>query len=265
MLDIVVSTIGSAGLIAVLAWLCRTWVKERLTSSIRLETDKNLAKFKMEMESESNRIKDFLAAGTAANSKVESTLLEHRINAIKKVWESVLSWQKASSITMMASVLSDDWIKKYSTDPGTKSTFDNILKSIDHDSFMSEQSKTESVRPFLPEATWAIYAAHHAFLSTRLAKAVLLTISSVDHSAIKWQTLERELVKKSAPADVFKIYENNPITGTERYLGYLREKLLSDFREMLSGQLAGQRAVSDAAEILGAAEALVKSPFEKPN
>ena len=121
---------------------------------------------------------------------------------------------------------------------------------------MKKQNETELVRPFLSEQIWALYAAYHSFLSARLAKASLLVIPGIDHAEVLSRFNERDLVKKSAPSDIFAIYEKNPYAGTEPYLRHLREEMLVQFREFLSGERAGNLAVQDAAKVLRAAEDL---------
>ncbi|OAD81586.1 hypothetical protein ATN89_24155 [Comamonas thiooxydans] len=256
MLELVLSSVGSAALVAAALWLGRTWIKERLTASIRLDTERDLAKLKSDLDRASQRIKDVAFAGTSANAKVEGTLLEHRISAVNKVWESVLSWQAVSAATTMVSFLSEDWLKRNASHPGTKSTFEQLLKDADHLNFMKRQNDTELVRPFLSEQIWALYAAYHSFLSARLVKASLLAIPSIDHAEVLSRFNERELVQKSAPAEIFAAYDNNPHVGTEPYLRYLREEMLMQFREFLSGERAGNLAAQDAARILHAAEDL---------
>lgn len=256
MLDIVQSSVGSAALLAAISWLCRAWIKERLTAGIRLETERELAKLKSGLDTAAQRIKDLALAGTSANAQVERALLEHRIGAVNKVWESVLNWQTLSVATMMVSVLSDDWLKKYASDPGTQSTFESLLKNADHLNFMKKQNQTELARPFLSERIWALYAAYHSFLSARLAKVSLLTIPGIDHAEALSRFNERDLVQQSAPPEILEIYEKNPHAGAEQYLRYLREEMLTQFREFLSGQRAGSLAVQDAAMILHAAEDL---------
>ncbi len=256
MLEVVLSSFGSAALVAAFLWLCRTWIKERLTASIRLETEQELAKLKSELDRASQQIRDLALAGTSANAHVEKALLEHRIRAVNKVWESVLSWQTVSVETMMVSVLSNDWLKENASDPGTRSTFEQLLKNTDHLNFMKKQNETELVRPFLSEQIWALFAAYHSFLSARLAKASLLAIPGIDHAEALSLVNERDLVQKSAPPEVLATYDKSPYVGTEPYLHYLREEMLSQFREFLSGERAGDLAVQDAAKILHAAEDL---------
>jgi hypothetical protein len=264
-LEVVQSSIGSAALVAAALWLGRTWIKERLTASIRLNTEQNLAKLKSDLDRTSQRIKDLALAGTSANAQVEGVLLEHRIGAVKKVWESVLRWQTVSVATMMVSVLSDDWLKENASHPGTKSTFEQLLKNTDHLNFMKQQSETELVRPFLSEQIWALYAAYHSFLSARLAKASLLAIDGIDHAEVLSRFNERDLVQQSAPSEVLAIYDKNPYVGTEPYLRYLREEMLMQFREFLSGERAGSLAVQDAARILHAAEDLAARSLATSN
>lgn len=264
MLEIIISTFGSVSLIGVAAWLGREWLKERLTASVRLETEQKLTKLKAELEAANQRIRDLASAGSAATAQAQSALLEHRIAAVQKVWESVQAWQQVSVATMMVSALPDDWVKKNASDPGTKSTFEQVLKGIDYPSFMKMQNQTELARPFLSESAWALYFAYHSFLSARLAKAKLLTISGIDHADVLPRFGERDLVAKSAPAEIVAAYDSNPYAATEPYLRFLRESMLAEFRDFLSGQRAGNQAVRDAAEVLRAAEDLAAKSSASP-
>jgi predicted HAD superfamily Cof-like phosphohydrolase len=158
--------------------------------------------------------------------------------------------------TMMVSVLPDEWMKKHASDPGTKSMFEQLLKNVDHLYIMKKQNETELVRPFLSEPAWALYSAYHSFLSARLIKASLLTLTGIDHFEVLSRFNERDLVDKSASEEISVAYDKNPYAGTEPYLRFLRERILTEFREFLSGQRAGNQAIQDAAQILHAADDL---------
>ena len=84
----------------------------------------------------------------------------------------------------------------------------------------------------------------------------MLTIAGIDHAEILSRIGERDLVLKSAPPEIVAMYDISPYAATEPYLRFLREKMLVEFRDFLSGQRAGNQAVQDAAEILRAAENL---------
>lgn len=254
--EVLTSSAGAAVLLGFVGWLSRTWLKERLTASLRLETEQKITRLKSELETANQRIHDLTAVGTSANSHVESALFEHRVAAVKTAWESVLAWQQVSVATMMVSVLPEDWVKNYASDPGTKSTFEQVLKGVDLQSFMKRQNETELMRPFLSESAWALCSAYHSFLSARLTKAIILTIPGVNHAKMLSQMNERDLVEKSAPSNILVLYDENPYAATEPYLRFMREKILDEFREFLSGERAGSKAVQDAALILKAAERL---------
>ena len=81
MLEIFITSIGSAALVAVALWLSRTWIRERLTASIRLETEKKLAILKSELETTTQRIRDISSAGTAASAQAEAVLVDLANNA----------------------------------------------------------------------------------------------------------------------------------------------------------------------------------------
>lgn len=255
-LEFLISSVSSAALIGVAIWLSRTWIKERLTASIHAETEERLAKLRSELEATNQKLRDLTAVAASANQQVESALLEHRIAAVKLVWETVQDWQQVTASTMIVSVLTEDWIKENASHHGTKSTFDQLLKGIDPPNFLKKQNRAFLARPFMSEPAWALYFALHSFLSTRLTKAMILTIPGLNHAEILERIDERELVAKSAPPNILAAYEKSPYAGTEPYLHYLREAMLDEFKEMLSGRRAGAEALRNAAQILQAAEAL---------
>jgi hypothetical protein len=258
-LDFLLTSVSSAALLAVVAWFSRTWIEKRLTASIHLETEGRLAKLKAELESTNQTIRDLAATAASANQQVETALLEHRIAAVKLVWETVQNWQQVIAVSMFVSVLPEEWIRQHASHGSTKTTVDQLLNGVDPAKFLKAQNQALLARPFLSEPAWALYFAFHSFLSSRLTKAWLLTLSGLDHSEILSRMNERDLVAKSAPPEILTAYDENASAATEPYLHYLREAMLLEFRKMLSGHSAGKQALEHAAEIVRAAEALTVS------
>jgi hypothetical protein len=255
-LDFLLSSISSASLVGIAIWLSRTWIKERLTASIHVETEERLAKLKSELEATNQKVRDLTSVAASANQQVESALLEHRIAAVKLVWETVQDWQQVTAATMFISVLTEDWIKQNASHHGTKSTFEQLLNGIEPMSFLKKQNRAFLTRPFLSEPAWALYFAYHSFLSTRLTKAMILTIPGLNHAEMLTRIGERELLAKSAPPGILAAYDKNAYAATEPYLHHLREEMLREFKEMLSGHRASAQALHNAAEVVQAAEAL---------
>ena len=196
------------------------------------------------------------SAGNTANSQIEAALLPHRIDAVKSAWTAVLNWNQVSAATVLAGLVSDDWIEKFASDPGAKQTFDVLLNDSNHLEFIKAQGEVERVRPFLSEPCWAIYYAHYSFMLARFTKAKLLSLPEVVPVDAIRGINERELIAQSAPEAILSAYDENNYLGTEKYLSYLKEKLVDEFRESLSSSRAGEQALFDAEKILAAAERL---------
>lgn len=169
----------------------------------------------------------------------------------------MLRWQQVSVATKMVSTLTDDWLENNASSPSTKLNFEQLLQDIDYLSFMKKQSEAELLRPFVSERIWALYWAYYSFLSTRLIKAKLLTIPGIKHYEMLLELNERNLVEKSATTEIFASYDKNSHQDAEPYLLYLKEEMVTEFREFLSSQRASNLAAQDTAKMLHAAEDLV--------
>lgn len=257
--EILISTFGSFALISIAAWLSKTWIKERLTASLRIETEKEISSFKSDLENTNQRLRDLVSIGSAANSQVENALLEHKIAAVKKIWESVISWREMNVVTMIIPAISESWVEENGAHPDTTKNFKQILDQANYIEFMKTQCETENIRPFVSENIWALYSAHSSLLSSRLMKASILSISGIDHKAIFQRVNERKLIENSSPEEILARYDSDVINGTQAYIDYIKDSLLKEFKYFLSGEYAGSRAVIDASRILQSSEELMKS------
>ena len=255
------STITLLGLVL---WLSKTWIKERLTADLRLETETKLEELKSQLARANESLSTLTSTGSAAMSQAQAALLQPKVNAIQTAWESVINWQQASAVTTFAAVLPLDWVRKYGSDPSTKSKFDIMLKNLKHLEFLKPLNETELVRPFLSKKGWALYFAYHSFYASRFTKASLLTISGIDHAAIWERTDERDLVAKSAPRELLDEYDANFLIGGTSFLNYLKEQMLEEFQSHLSGKRESDAAVANASAILSSAEKLVASTQHHP-
>lgn len=118
---------------------------------------------------------------------------------------------------------------------------------------------TELIRPFISERGWALYSAYSGFYVSRVTKASMLLIPSIDHAEIWRRINERDLVKASAPTEILELYDANILEGTTAFLKYLKDEMIGEFKMELSGMRDSESAVSNAAVMLEAAENLVQS------
>lgn len=262
--EILTTSTVTVGLFSAALWLGRTWIVARLTADIRLENDSKLEELKSQLQRANSALSDLTSAGHTAYSQVQVAILPHKIAAIDAVWKSVLAWNEMSTASMMVSALQMNWVKKYGSDPSTKTTFETILSAPGHLEFLKKRNETEFARPYVSERGWALYAAYSGFYMSRISKASMLLFPSIDHSKV-WQRIgERELLVASAPSEILSLYDKNILQGTNAYLNYLKDEMISEFQSELSGTRDSTLAVANAASILDAAEKLVQSSVPQP-
>lgn len=262
--EILSTALVAATLLGGAGWLFRTWIVARLTADIRLENDSRLEKLKANLQRTSDAVTSVSSAGSVAYSQSQVALLPHRISATNVVWSSVLEWNRMATVSMFVSVLPRDWIRTNASDPGTKSTFEALLGGKDYLDFLKKRGETEIVRPLVSEEAWALYAAFSALYLSRVSRAAMLTIPTLDHDEIWAKIDERALIKESAPAEILRSYDANILQGTSAYLEYLKKELLKVLRSDLSGSRDSESALNNASRIISAATELVQSSQAKP-
>ncbi|GEM_PF-1422912 len=264
MVDIFATAAVTVGLVSIALWLSRTWITARLTADIRLENDSRLEELKSQLGRANDSLSNLASAGGLAYSQSQISILPHKIKAIESVWGSVIAWNEMSAAAMFVAILTIDWVKKNGSDPSTKRTFETLLKNPEHLTFLKKRNETELIRPFISERGWALYSAYSGFYVSRVTKASMFLIPSIDHSEIWRRTNERDLVKASAPTEILASYDANILEGTNAFLKYLKDEMIEEFKMELSGMRDSEGAVSNAAVILEAAENLVQSSTRRP-
>lgn len=258
MTDIIATSAVTSFLIILALWLSRTWIKERLVADIRLENDSKLEKLKSQLQRTNETLTNITSAGGQAYSQSQVAILPYKIKAIETVWNSILAWHEMSVASMFVAVLPISWVRKNGADPSTKEHFEMLLQNPNHLKFLKERNYTELVRPFISERSWALYSAYNSFYISRITKASMFLISSVNHVEIWEKINERELIKASAPSHILELYDSNILEGTTEFLNYLKEEMIKEFEIVLSGKRDSESAASNAAFILKAAVDLAK-------
>lgn len=253
-----------AALISAAIWLSRNWIASRLSSDIQLDNDTKLEKIKSEIQQTNDRLANITSAGGQAFSTVHAELLPHKIKAIEALWRSVLKWNEMSVASSFVCMLSLDWIRKNASDPNTVKQFENLLDPPNDTKFLEQRNSVESYRPFVSDRIWALYSAYNSFYGSRIVRAGLFLIPTLDHAEIFENIDERALIEKSAPTSILEVYDANKFDGTNMYLNYLKEELVIEFQAELSGERDSSRAAKNTAEILSAANELINSVSTKP-
>lgn len=259
MKEIIFTSSVTTILIAILLWLFRTWIKERIEADIRLENDSKLEKLKSQLQKTNENLNNITSAGGHAYSQSQVNLLPYKIKAIETVWSSVIAWNEMTVASMFVANTPLSWVRRYGSDPSTKKNVDQLLQKDNYFKFCKERNDTELVRPFISDRGWALYYAYNSFYLSRILKAGVLRIPTLNHVEI-WENInERNLIKASAPDHIIELYDSNITDGTTAFLKYLQEEILKEFKIELSGARDSKSAASNTAKILKEAEDLVKN------
>lgn len=116
-LTAVTSSLGTAGLIAILGWLFRVWIGERLKSSLKHHYDQQLEQLKADLKgqgeanlthlkSEVDRQAEQLRIAASSFSEVQKATIVRKIEAVDALWVGVLHARRAfPSIIVMTDAL----------------------------------------------------------------------------------------------------------------------------------------------------------------
>lgn len=177
----VISSAGvSTALLAVLAWLLRNWISERLKAGIRHEYDDRLEKLKAELKaqgdaqltslkSELDRQAEKLRIASASFSEVQKATIARKIEAVDVLWQGIVDARDAfPSDAALTDVLYDRELARVYTDEGFAKLAEKLRK-LDHFAFFQTGFKdVQAVRPHLGEYTWAVYSTHRSLLTRAL-------------------------------------------------------------------------------------------------
>ncbi len=254
----------TAGLLIAVGWLARTWLKARLSESLRLETDITIERLRSELNAAENRIEAVTSAGIGSVAQMADATFPTKVVSIQQLWSAVLLWRSANAVTHIISAIDADYVRENGNDAGTKATFRKLLDSFNYLDLLKETNKAEEARPFVSDRAWALYYALNSFLATRVAKAALLSVVGSNAEEMWHRVDERALVAASAPADIVDAYDNNVMAGSTKFIAYLEREIISELRRNLSGEQSAPEAALQAADLVVAASNLLSAAEPPP-
>lgn len=174
------TVLGSAGvtsaLLIALSFLFRTWISERLKSSIKHDYDKRLAELSAELEvrsqshlgklrAEVDRQAEKLRISAASFSEVQKATISRKVEAVDVLWLTIIQTREAfPSAVTLTDILTNDELSRIHTDRDL-ARFSTGLKGLDRSIWMDVGFKeAQAVRPHLGEYIWAIYVTYRSIL-----------------------------------------------------------------------------------------------------
>ena len=185
----------SALLVAILGWLCRAWITERLKGSIKHEYDDRLEKLKAELKTqgdahlaslkaEVDRQAEKLRIAATSFSEVQKATITKKIEAVDVLWLGVIQARKAfPGILSLTDILTDEEMKGFYTDPSLRPYSARMGDIVEMDYFSAGLEEVERMRPHLGEYIWALYVTYRTVLGRSI---VLIKKGKEQPQKIAW-------------------------------------------------------------------------------
>jgi hypothetical protein len=273
-----INAVTTAMILAVVAWLLRTWIKERLSADIRTETETKLVgvrdQLHRETETELTELRTRLSAaetklsearkaGIDANQQLYTAVVPEQIAGLKGLWTGIRDARAINVVSIFVSVMDLAFVRKSIGDQKFTNQIGMMLKQIDHMELLKRLKDIEQWRPFVTERAWALFAAYHLFYTTRLLRGIALSMGSLELAERLWQVnSELTIVQATATPEIAAQYAENAFAGTAPFLSYVEKELLDEFARSLRGEHSGTEAARRAAEIIKVIETVAAANTE---
>ncbi|WP_431687048.1 hypothetical protein [Hahella sp. NBU794] len=242
-----IPALSSTGLLAVVVWLCRNLISNRLTRSVEYEFNQKIERLRADLRAKENEIETLRSGALSALASRQIAVDKRRLEAVDQLWTATMALNPARAISNWLSVLNfESAAKAAENDPNVRRLFEMFGSNFDPNSLNAVEA--QKARPFVSPMAWATYSA-------------LLTVSV--HAIMRWQVLKgglgkddfantesiNKLLKTVLPRQEAYIDKYGP-EGYHYLLEEIEKKLLSELQSMLSGTSADKENVERAAEIV---------------
>lgn len=273
-MDFILSIISSAtvsGLLAaVLIWLSRNWLSERLKKSIEYEYAQKLTAHKAVLKAESDvaleRLRANIAQSQAMQSVATSTFTainiashERRIKAIEAFWTSIVNIRNGTpSVLTILDIIIPDEYPTLLTNPNSRASIDelsmeNIISWV-HD----VSAKVDIIRPFIGEYLYALFFAYRALIS----RISYIVMQGRDKGHIStWFTDKgiRQLIATVMNNEEIEKFDNLPISKISYMKNLVEQKMLRHISKILTGESDSELSLEQARKIAEATSQLESS------
>jgi hypothetical protein len=262
---LITSTAVSAALSAVVVFLARAWISERLQQSIRHEYNLLLEQYKHQLTAEHELALERLRTANAQNQMIQATAAasfaeghraahERRLSAVTALWDETLRVRKITPafINVLDMFDMESRGELLATD-----SFSSLVNSVTVESlakdFIHTGSDVERARPFVGEYVYSLFYAYRAIP----ARIVLITQRSIGkEKPADWMNDPslHDLIANVLTSE--EVAELAPMRKEQ--FSWLRTrleaKLLERMARLISGQDSGDVGVEQAHRIAQAVQ-----------
>lgn len=270
-MEMIITLLSSAAVsgstAAILIFLARTWMSERIKQSIKHEYDVLLEQYKHELKAEHEIALERLRASNAENQAIQAVAMasfaeghkaahERRLAAIEMVWKEIVRLRKATpAATTLVDILVPQERQQFVTNPRLRELVDSFSIEQMEKLFLSDTA--ENARPFVGEFIYALFFAYRA-LSGRVAFFIK---NGVEKGKVdNWfeDPGIRRLISAALTPEEIKQFDETKVRMFMWLRNLIEQKILGQANRIISGEEAGHLGLEQAQRIVDAARELLE-------
>lgn len=254
----IISTLSTATLLGIVAWLSRHLILTRLKASVEHEFDTKLEtlrgylrkseeSFKADLRSKQDQIETLRSGALSALTTRQATLDKRRLEAVEQVWDGI---EKLAPLKFAARMMeSFDFEKSLeiaAQNPTVREFFNTMGKTFEPN--VLQKTDAHKARPFVSELAWALFAAYQAILLYVVVQVQMLKAGVKDAKLLNPGHVTK-LVKAALPMYSDYIDKYGP-SGYNQMLEPLEAELLKELQRMMRGEESDKASIEQAAKIM---------------
>jgi hypothetical protein len=252
------STVSSTGLLVIIGWLSRNLILTRLKASVQHEFDAKLVtlradlrkgeeSFKADLRSKDAQIEGLRNGALSALASRQAALDKRRLEAVEQLWAGI---ERLAPLKMAASMMSsfhfEKSLKLAAEDRKVREFFTALGKSFEPDKL--EKTDAHKARPFVSEIAWALFAAYQAILYHAVVQVQMLKSGLNDSVLLDTESVTK-LTKAALPGYTAYI-DQHGMSGCSYLVDTLEVELLKELRRMMRGEESDKTSIEQAAKIM---------------
>lgn len=260
-LQFVTAVLSSAGvaatLVAVVAWLAREWIGNRLSGGIRHEYDIKLAELNARLKlqgetaatnlkAEIERLSERLRHSAQSLEEVQKATIERRLLAVEEIWEATLTAKSAlPSVFSILDVLVDTEYLGAIGNPKVGPS----LKAIDAFQIISTVQEKNAYaikrRPFIGNYLWMLYSTYQIILFRMI---YLVSQCNEEPEKLLWfsDKLIRQHIKAALGDSMLNEFDSLTVSKVSWVRNQFTKAILEAMDSLVTGHEYGEAAIRQA-------------------
>lgn len=260
-LQFVTAVLSSAGvaatLVAVVAWLAREWIGNRLSGGIRHEYDIKLAELNARLKlqgetaatnlkAEVERLSERLRHSAQSLEEVQKATIERRLLAVEEIWVGTLTAESAlpSVFSILDVLLDNEYLgaidnPKVGPDLKAINASEIIRKTYETNAFVIKR------RPFIGNYLWVLYSTYQSILFRMI---YLVSQCNEEPEKLLWfsDKLIRRHIKAALGDSMLNEFDSLTVSKVSWVRNQFTKAILEAMDSLVTGHEYGEAAIRQA-------------------